>query len=257
MSLSAGVEPELQGRTPRAVRDTSGTRKARFWLWLLFVGVMTPLLMAARHDLEQMRTLLARGKTATASVIAHHMTYGKHNTYLLDYIFQAEGTVISDSADVSHLEYEQTRDGGPLTITYLPGNPQIHRVGTVNRRGFDVTIAGWAVGGSLAFLLLGGLIARAEILTWGARRLLQNGQAVTGVVTERKIKTYQGQSGTRTIYTLCYRFPTPQGEHSGRNNVTRAFYDQHPPGAALTILYDAQKPARNQPYRALTGVRLM
>lgn len=257
MSLPESVEPELQGRTPRPVRYTSGTQKTRFWLWLLFVGVMAPLIGAALHDLGQMRTLLTRGKMATGSVIAHHMTYGKHNTYLLDYIFQAEGSVISDSADVSHWDYDQTRDGGPLTITYLPGNPKIHRVGLVNRRGFDVTVAGWAVGGSVAFLLLGGLLLRTETLARRAKSLLQNGQAVVGAVTERREKTTQGKSGPLTTYTLCYCFPTPSGEQAGQSVVDTTLAQSCPPGAALTVLYDAQKPTRNQPYRALTGVQLV
>src|SRR6185437_13971383 len=115
--------------------------------------------------------------------------------------FNADGTVISDSADVSHGEYDQTRDGGPLTVTYLPGNPQIHRAGVVNKSGFDATLAEWSVGGSLAFLTLGGLLLRTEMVARRSRRLLQNGQAVMGIVTERKEKTSQGKYGPMTTYT--------------------------------------------------------
>ena len=255
-SGQTAVEPELQGRTPRAVRDTRGTQKTRFWLWLLFLGVMVPLIMAARNDLGQMRTLLTHGRTATASVIDHHVTYGKHETYTLDYIFEAEGDVISDSADVSHWEYQQTTDGGPLTITYLPGNPKIHRVGTVNRRGFDVSVAGWVVGGTLAFLLLGGLLARMETFYRRARHLLRDGRAVGGVVTERKAKTAQGKYGPLTTYTLCYRFQTPSGERAGQDTVPQSLYNQCPSGTALTVLYDAANPARSRLYQTLTEVRL-
>lgn len=251
------VEPELQGRVPREVRYTRGTQKTRFWLWLLFLGVMVPLTTSGWNELSQMRMLGARGETTSASIIDHHVTYGKHTVYILDYVFEAEGEVISDSAVVSHLEYQQTRDSGPLTITYLPGNPHVHRVGTVNRAGFEVTLAGWLVGGTLTFLLLGGLLAKAEMLFRRTRRLLRDGQAVIGVVTERKEKTYQGKYGPQTTYTLCYRFPTPQGEQAGQATAPRLLSDQFPPSAALTVLYDAKSPRCNQPYQALTEAQIV
>jgi hypothetical protein len=246
------IEPELQGRTPRRVRYTGGTQGARLFVWLLLLGGGGLIAHFGTNDVRQLNALQAHGEQTQAHITDRHITHGKHDSYYLDYMFMTDKGMVSDDEEVSHQDYSDTSDGTPLTVTYLPENPDTHRVGIVDDRYIQRSVKDWLIGGSITALVLGLFVFFTEKNFRNHRALLENGIAVTGRITNR----YLVQGSKSNSYFVQYEFDGPGGMISGKASVSRTIYDQTQPETPTTILYNPTRPNNNRPYSLLTDVRL-
>lgn len=120
-------------------------------LVLLWWGLFT-----IQHD----TALLAQeGRTAAAQVNAKHRTSGRSPRYYVDYTFTVGSKVLEGSQSVSEETYLGTAVGSQQTITYLPSNPDLQRLGTVSKaQAADTKL--------IAFLGLGFLTLILGALIW-------------------------------------------------------------------------------------------
>lgn len=245
-------EPELSGPVPRPARFTRGTQVARFLLLALLVAGVWLVCGLASRDLADLAALRTSGRQVTASVMGKHETHGKSTSYYLDYGFLGNWTWVSDDESVSRSEYNAASLGDPILVTYLPSHPKTHRVGQVDEARVARARTAWTWGGGVTFVVLGLILLVAEANYRNQRRLLREGIPVTSEVMDRK-----SVPGKSTTYYIWYRYPLPNGgEETKKLSVSSRVYDQCPPGRAVTVLYDPNRPANSRPYRAITAATL-
>jgi hypothetical protein len=250
------VEPELTARRlPRSARFTPATLWARRLSANLFVGGLLLCAFLATRDLNDLRTLAARGQETQAQIVDMRESRGKSTTYRLYYEFHVGGDYVAGRKRVSRAEYEATSIGDTRTVTYLPEDPEDYRVGEVDEERIAEQRDRWLTGTLIGAVLVGGMVALYEWDVQKHLRLLREGIAVVGRVTEAK-----EVRGKTTTYYLSYRFDlTEAAGFANKITVTKALYDRYAAGigpAEITVLYDPKNPVVNLPYPAVTAARL-
>jgi hypothetical protein len=252
----AALEPELTGPTPRPVRFTEATQAVRLFLLFLLVGGLLLMVWLASRDLGDLQALHARGKVAQAEILDRWVGHGKSDSYWLKYAFGVSGDVIYGETSVTREQYARTAVGESLTVTYLPSDPETHRVGEVTADRVTDERVNWTMGSLAVGLVLGLLFAGTEAHYRYRRRLLRDGVAVVGVVTGRR--AVQSKS---TEYYVRYEYPL-RGQpltdpwRQGEVPVSGGLYAALREGQPLTILYLPWHPPTSLPYRTLTCVTL-
>lgn len=248
---SPEIEPELQGSIPRRVRYTAGTQISRLVLLLLLVGGVWLISWLGTRDLKDLTALRSHGEQIQAQVIGEHKSHGKSTTYYVDYSFMGSGELVDSDEDVSRSTYYATHPGDTLLVTYLPTHPKTHRVGVVDGARVTAQRIRWTIGTLVTLAVFGLILWAVESNRRRHRQLLAEGMPVQGIVTDHRMI-----QGKNTTYYVTYQFPGPAGTLTKKITVSRSFYHQNNPGTPLTVLYHPVKPTNNQPYRALTDVRL-
>lgn len=250
--VASAIEPELRGATPRRVSYTAGTQAARTLCVVLLVGVTWLVGWLGARDIGDLNALLGHGMTTTAHVTDKHEHHGKSTSYSLDYSFTVDGEEVDSNESISHYTYDYTNIGDPIDVTYLPEQPQTHRVGAVTRDRVDIQRTEWQWGDFAAAGIMGLILLAVELNYRGHRRLLETGVPVRGEVTDRSMVR-----GKSTTYYLYYEFPGPLQTQTNKITVSRFVFDSNPPGEDLTVLYDPAKPTYNRPYCTLTDVQFI
>lgn len=218
----------------------------------LLIGVTWLVAWCGTRDIGDLTALLNHGVTTTAHVTDKHVHHGKSTSYAVDYSFTVDREEVDSQESVSSWEYDNANIGDPIRVTYLPEDPQTHRVGDVTRDRLDTQQSHWHMGTAAAAIALGLILLAAEMNYRGYRRLLEEGVPVTGTVTDQRM--VRGKSAT---YYLLYEFPGPLGTQTNKVTVSYRVYATSSPGEHLTVLYDPAKPKYNRPYCALTDARLV
>ena len=121
--------------------------------------------------------------------------------------------------------------GGPLQIRYVPDDPGVNHPAAWELQPMPV----WGLVVLGAVMLACAVILPVCLKRQGA--LLANGIAVQGVVT-RVVRVKGG-------WRVYYRFRQKEGtEAKGRSQTARRPME----GASVCVLYDPEKPRRNQTY---------
>lgn len=113
----------------------------------------------AQYMLDRQHALDARGAKVHGRVTGAHIAGSKSRTYLLDYEYNLNGQVFEHSSPVTYADYSAAVPGQPVTITYLPDNPDIARAAqSIGERSAQQTaaIATYLLWG--AVLIPGGLV---------------------------------------------------------------------------------------------------
>ena len=123
-------------------------------LVMLWWGLFTIL-----HDVTQ---LAQKGRTTAAQVTAKHRTFGRSRRYYVDYRFNVGSKVVEGSQSVPEETYMGTAEGSQQTITYLPSDPNLQRLGTVSKAQVADTQRIGFVALSFLTLIFGALIWYVE-----------------------------------------------------------------------------------------------
>lgn len=113
------------------------TRNTRRLLIVLILGVyglaliLSMLALYGRH--RDLAELAQQGRAVIATVTDRSQSRKHPGDYYVDYTFTAAGREVTGYQKVSQSKYDQTRIGGPVTITYLPSNPKRQEWGTVTQ----------------------------------------------------------------------------------------------------------------------------
>ena len=138
-------------------------------LIVVFGIIFLLILWLGYRDISTLEELQAQGRTTYALITDKRISSGKSTSYYLYYTFQAEEAAIQSRASVSRSQYDASRLGGPLLVTYLPANPSVNRAGIVDAARIRRAQWGWLF---LCFLfgILIVIIAWASFYRSRARR---------------------------------------------------------------------------------------
>lgn len=259
MILETSALDELTTDGSRAAKFTASTQASRLFLLLLLVFAVGLLGYLADRDLGDLSALKAHGRTTYAHVADKHITHGKSDTYYLDYTFDGDGTWVDGDKSVGRDEYEDTRPGEPIEVTFLPSRPETHRLGTVTQARIQKRQGGWLWGGLAAFAFFGLLLAGVEATFRRHLTLLRDGSVAAGTVTDRStspISSSQKAFFVTYQFTAEGRFAVASRSYSKKVTCSQRFYEQAELGQVLTILYHPAHPSQSIPYRMLTDVTL-
>lgn len=253
MDTSYEFEPELR----TGVRQTTWTSEARDTR-TLFVGLLLATLLIggffAARDLSDLHALRRQGREVSAQVTGKRETHGKSVSYNLEYRFYSGGEWINDHDDVPQYLYESTPIGDTLGVTYLPSDPTVHRIGSVDDRRVARRTRGWlfGIGGIAAFFLLG---------IWGIEYDYQRQMrlAISGIPTAGSIISCEPvMSGNQVKwYQVKYTFADLRSNtRTAGWSAPEALGKRLQNGQNVTVLCDADNPNHFVLYTALTAVRV-
>jgi Protein of unknown function (DUF3592) len=224
--------PELVAGRPRSVRLT-GTGIYLSVLSILLLAGALPAAMAIRLSdaaaAARTETLRREGRAAVARVTARWLG-PKNRAPYVSYTFDVDGlprkaTVVAPAAAWTTLHV-----GGPLTIRYLPNNPEVNYPSGWTERQI----------GPVAPVVVAALLAAIgvvlQITLRKSRRLLEDGVPTTGVITRSRF--------SKSAHFIRYRFLASGEVHNGRASVPDA-YDV---GDAVCVLVNPENPRRNTAY---------
>jgi len=240
----------LTDDVPRAARFTTSTQVSRLSL-LLFIACVACLLgWSHDRDLGRMNALKAQGRAALAHVVGKHTFVGKSTSYYLEYTFDGDGIWVNGDESVGEDEYNDTRPGEVIPVTFLPSYPQIYEIGTMTEERIQARQGVWLWGEGAAFAFFSLWVLGMESTFRRHLSLLRNGTVTLGVVTNRSTRPPQGPP------QVTYQFVADGKTYSEKISTSFRFYEQAELGKTLTILYDSARPSHSIPYRMLRDVFL-
>jgi len=246
------LEPELAGPVPRAAQFTPMTKFTRALGLTIWIAVTIGLFYGAYRDISTLQRLVTTGKTMYATVTDHYAHYGKSTSYHLDYAYTLDGAAYGNSVSVTRNFYEETQIGSHLLITYLPSDPAIVRVGTVNQPLIHSHTQNWVIGIGLVCTILGIIFAIIEGNYKKRMFLMRYGTAAIGRITG----SAQSHNKKTTSYTVSYSFSADGQPMWQTVLVPSQFYFSVFSGAFITILYVPDNPIDSLPYKAIAEVEI-
>jgi len=233
--------------TPRPARITASNRAALFYIILFILGIALLICWFAARDLDEIYALHRHGVTVEGIITDSRMVHGKSNTYYLGYSFPMSKTRIFDENQVSKEMFDRKSIGDSLTVTFLPSDPQIHRLSIINDRSVLGCWLKWA-SGLLLWLVPFGSVCLGIIYQYRSDLQL----ARYGVPAQALIKECTVPISNRpTDYRVTYRFAAPKGEQTKICSVSCKAGKEFIVNETVTVLYDAANPNFSRLYRAL------
>lgn len=123
------LEPELRFGIPRPARVRASARAELKTIALIGCLVACIIVWFAARDLSDLYRLRTGGVTELAVITDTRKVHSKSDSYYISYSLPANGIRIEDEDQVSQTIYEQKSRGDKMPVTYLPGQPQTHRLG--------------------------------------------------------------------------------------------------------------------------------
>lgn len=213
------------------------------WLivfFMLFTFLSVILLIGILSEFTDAWRLQQSGVITQGRISSRTISSGKSTSYYLIYQFNVNGsdTKFTRKQAVRHATYEQHPEGSPVTVAYLPNNPNISRLAgkdsddSVMQTSLPVSIfMVFFTGAFMVFLLRP--VARDR---WLAR----NGRILEGKV----VKCDGRMAGSKHRYfrlMVQYQFLSPSGlTLSGKQDARRddMRYKLRPgPGTPVAVLY--------------------
>jgi len=155
--------------------------------------------LAGTKDVARVNRLMNEGRVAEGRVYNLRVLSGKSTSYEVGYSFRADGRQMGDISKIPEYVYDSLREGGSVSITYLPGNPAEHMVGIVDESRVDSTKKMYASLAVLFSVPLVLLIVGMGGLTWYEWNALANYQATGGVIFSLGPPLKGKQAGQRKI----------------------------------------------------------
>jgi len=224
---------------PRQVGYSIRASAARRMAAGVFCMMLAPLAMSVT-DVRNRVWLRDHGVETTGRVTGTYTRKGSKGSIHYYYRYEFDGGTGVQS--VARKQFEQTRVGDTVPVTYLPSRPQINRATTkarLHRWTFDDPVLAVAM-----FYLL--LIVPLVALLAGHGHARQRTLAERGVATMAEVTRARQQ-------VIEYRY----GDQTGRYMFGRRRLRERPAvGQPLVILYDPDKPKRSAPLGAIGDFEL-
>jgi hypothetical protein len=164
-----------------------------------------------------------------------------------------EGRSYRGEEEVSREVYLASVQGDSCAVTYLPGRPQAHCLGSAAQRlrSHDRATILCAL---LSALALGGCFGWVAFAAKRELQLARLGEAAEGRILQRDTTA----SRNRITCWVIYTFEVPGAfATTGRACVSRALWDYLQPHTPVTILYDPEHPRRHRPSFAFRFVAFL
>jgi len=235
---------ELDQPLPRPVR-LSGVGITRLVVALACIVFGVGLAASAcRDELRRqaknesvVRRLTTEGRETQATVT--HL-YAGMGGYVVSYEYTVDGRSFQRGAFIAEEQWRSLEVGSPLTIRYLPSNPDDAYPDAAPPNPQNYSSIALPMVGMILFLML----SFATICLWDVvsqRRLLARGDAALGIVIRCKAGTRDRISG----FYLNYDFSFPGGApYQGRDFSG----SQQTEGSPVTVLYDPNNPRHSALY---------
>lgn len=201
-------------------------------------------------NLSELRMLANSGRQATGMVTRKNEMHGKSTTYEVYYSFHA-GSEITDEQDVDLHEYVNYDEDGPISVTYLPNDPAVHRVGTVDsarvvqgEATLRLATTLWTVGG----ILIIGLVWAGYLKE---KRMLASASVTTGTVIGSVRLRGRGAS-----YKVTYEFEAGGVRYSRLTTLDALRGRAAPVGTQVTVYYWPSDPKRSKMAQQFTMAEL-
>jgi hypothetical protein len=232
---------ELERSRPRECRLTAAGKALlglSVFLLVAAIGAGVALHLKATGDRQERRALMERGAPAQGEVTRRWINRGKNTKYWVAYRYRIEGRSYDFRMETGRGDWQKLSEESTLSIRFLPENPGSHYV-----EGFEEQLLPLWVPYIVGIVLAGTgwLVHRLLRIQ---RRLLQEGRAVPGVITEHR-KTKDGKVARYVFLQLSGS--QGEGKMSPRKN---------PPeiGSLVCVLYEPDRVKNNGVY-PLTLVR--
>lgn len=255
MSLQASyqLEPELRFGLPRPARIKPQEIASLWGIVLVTLTIACLIGWRASLDLSDLYALRDHGKTWQAVVTDKRTVHSKSDTYYVSYLLRAKNTLIEDEDSVSSSLYERLRKGDSLSVTFLPEQPEIHRLGYVKDRRVRAGWVNWGLGmlaGTGIFILL------IAAMVYEARQelyLVRYGVPAAAVISALVPPEPNAKIPN---YSVTYRFLLPTGEQTRKCSVSSEVGKLLTEGSTVTVLYDPAKPRHSCLYSALVHTEM-
>jgi hypothetical protein len=233
------LPPELERSAPRDVGLTAGGRALFALAWLLAaaaLGAGVALHLEAQRQADTSSDFDRRSVTANAAVDRLWRKTGDGKPAYAAFHFEVNGIRIDGESRMQLSAWRELRNGSPIAVRYLPGNPRQFVVAGQRRSRMPFAVP-YVVAVALAGLaLLCGVPVRHQ------RRLLSEGRAARAVVTA--VRKHKGSHGT-THREIVYDFRVLAGTiATGKAAVGKSAEV----GTTISVVYDPEQPKRNRPY---------
>ena len=228
-----------------------------FWLWFggiwlsvgslfLVIGISNGVHGIMVHDRLEKEGRTTKGMVLTKEVYTTSSKSGSRSSpsYRVTFRFvPREGEAVRGTADVNIEDWDALEERGPIRVTYLPDQPQSHRVLGQSKAEVVLPLVFSAVGGVLS--LIGGVIVLNAL---GKRKrekaLRRSGGTAEATVTDvgpANVRINGIQQGT-----LRYRFQDPSGAlQTGSCTLTPEEAQDWQPGQTGKVRYDLRRPGIN------------
>jgi hypothetical protein len=140
------IEPELQIQLPRPARVKTQTQATMWGVGLIGLAIACVIGWRASRDLGDLIALRGHGVTGQAVVTETRVSRGKSDSYYVSYMLRTQNGLLEDEDQVPYSRYEQIHEGDTLTVTYLSGQPETHRLGPVEDRRIWRQSGMWLLG---------------------------------------------------------------------------------------------------------------
>ena len=233
------LPPELMRSAPRDVRLTRGGRALVAVAWLLAIGGMTSGVLLYREARRQAAASAAfdRGAVSTTAIVdLLWRKKGDGDPAYARFHFSVNGRRVNGEARMRTSVWRELHAGAPLPLRYLPDDPNRWAIDGARDRGLPVGVA-YVVASipSVASLLCIAAVRRQRVL-------LSEGRVTSGRITS--VKKQHGSHGA-THHEIRYEFPLLSGRMAaGKASASKTAGV----GGSIIVLYDPDRPARNQPY---------
>jgi len=233
------LPPELERSAPRDVGLTAGGRALIALAWLLATAAVVAglaLHIEARRQADTSSDFDRRSVTANAVVDRLWRKTGDGKPAYAAFHFEANGTRIDSESRMQLSAWRELRTGSTIAVRYLPESPRQFRLAGQRRSGLPFAVP----------YVVSSILAAIALLCWLAvgwqRRLLSEGRSARAVVT--KVTNSKGSHG-ETNRAMVYEFRVLAGTiATGKATAPKGTEV----GAAISVVYDPERPARNRPY---------
>ncbi len=127
-----------------------------------------------------------------ATVNNKYSSSGKSTSYYIEYSWLANNEYNSDKQDVGWSMYADTKIGSKVSVTILPSNPKISRLGHVDDAYLAHSINLWLGGSTCIVGLFVILRISIEVSHSREERLLESGFAVPALIKKISVSTKKG-----------------------------------------------------------------
>lgn len=227
---------------------TMPSRWSLLWFGAIFFTAGAALVYVGVYEWQEQQHFNREAVQAQATILSKSLEKATRDgnprtKYLITYHFStAEGRTVEQTGEVSVDEWERQNEGGQLTVTYLPSNPESARTNAGDDWWEPVVLV--AVGS--LFTLIGIFVVRSELRhVLLAGRLSRSGLPAEGTV--RNVWATGTSINRVSQWRLSYEFRdhmgrTQQGEsHLLSPEEAAEWHD----GDKGTVRFDRERPQDN------------
>lgn len=239
---------------PRVVRLT---KASRFGIGFLGTVAAAAVLIGGLIIADRAKdgSVLAReGQVAAARAIKEPIEKGEGKKYPISYRFDYQGRTYSDRQRVRRSFYEGLRDVDTVEVTFLPRDPNVHKLGRVTNADVEKDMANGILIVVLVSGLFGGLAWAIRAAAQRESRILSDWTATSAQILESK-KSYGSEHGTTYKLKIRYRVPR-QADVEATTKFTRQGKLDLPVGSFVDVLYDPEDVTRVRIREGLTAAEV-